>query len=166
MEQHLGDTFQLAPHQVKHLLQRQFGLIEVSGEHVSIERVGRLNKSFFASEGGSEVSKRSSETVVVNQYSGRLMERVMSALVNEEPVLLVGDTGCGKTTIVQHLASLFRKNLVVYNLSQGSDATDLLGGFRPINMKTLLIQQIQKYASALQHVVDAAKNRPFFTKVQ
>lgn len=94
------DTFLLASHQVKHLLERQFGLIEVSADHVSIERVGRLDKAFFASEHSTSWTKRPSETVVVNQYSGRLMERVMSALVNEEPVLLVGDTGCGKTTIV------------------------------------------------------------------
>lgn len=48
-----------------------------------------------------------------------------------EPVLLVGETGAGKTSAVQWLAAQAGAPLDVVNLSQSSDAADLVGGFRP-----------------------------------
>lgn len=36
----------------------------------------------------------------------RVMERVAAALHQREPVLLVGETGTGKTTTLSHLADL------------------------------------------------------------
>ena len=36
----------------------------------------------------------------------RVMERVAAALSQQEPVLLVGETGTGKTTTLSHLAGL------------------------------------------------------------
>ena len=35
----------------------------------------------------------------------------------DEPCLLVGDTGCGKTTMAQHCAEIFGKKLYVYNMN-------------------------------------------------
>lgn len=42
-------------------------------------------------------------------YTGhalRVMERVAAALAQNEPVLLVGETGTGKTTTLSHLANM------------------------------------------------------------
>nr|DAD44649.1 TPA_asm: hypothetical protein HUJ06_002879 [Nelumbo nucifera]DAD44660.1 TPA_asm: hypothetical protein HUJ06_002890 [Nelumbo nucifera] len=50
-----------------------------------------------------------------------VLERIACSVKCNEPVLLVGETGTGKTTLVQNLA----------NLSQQSDISDLLGGFKP-----------------------------------
>lgn len=36
----------------------------------------------------------------------RIMERAAAALAQREPVLLVGETGTGKTTTLSHLATL------------------------------------------------------------
>jgi midasin len=36
----------------------------------------------------------------------------------KEPLLLVGETGCGKTSAVQHLANLSNQKLIVLNLNQ------------------------------------------------
>ncbi len=63
-----------------------------------------------------------------NGHSLRLMERLGSALNSVEPVLLVGQTGCGKTTVVQQLANLLGSKLIVQNLNVQSDSSDLLGG--------------------------------------
>ena len=60
------------------------------------------------------------------------MERLGAATILEEPVLLVGETGGGKTTIVQRLAEASGAELLVQNLSLQTDAGDLLGGYRPI----------------------------------
>lgn len=40
------------------------------------------------------------------------------AVIMNEPLLLVGETGCGKTSAVQHLANLLNQKLVVLNLNQ------------------------------------------------
>lgn len=48
-----------------------------------------------------------------------------------EPVLLVGETGCGKTTMIQVLAAQTGRRLVVQNLSLQTDGSDLIGGYRP-----------------------------------
>ena len=59
------------------------------------------------------------------------MERVAACVRVDEPVLLVGETGTGKTTVVQQLAQQMGHTLVVHNLNQQSDSSELLGGFRP-----------------------------------
>ena len=55
------------------------------------------------------------------------MEQIAMVIELNEQMLLVGETGTGKTTIVQHLANLFGKKLHVINMSQQSDVSDLLG---------------------------------------
>ena len=51
------------------------------------------------------------------------------ALKFDEPVLLVGPTGCGKTTIVQMLSP---RGLKIINCHQQTEASDFLGGLRPV----------------------------------
>ena len=53
-------------------------------------------------------------------------------------MLLVGETGTGKTSMVQYLAKQCGFNLQATNMSQQSDSTDLLGGFKPVDIKQLV----------------------------
>ena len=64
----------------------------------------------------------------------RLMESVLVCVRENEPTLLVGETGCGKTTILQQLAQISNHSLIVQNLSLQTDSTDLLGGYRPLEI--------------------------------
>ncbi|KAI0036574.1 midasin [Vararia minispora EC-137] len=64
-----------------------------------------------------------------------LMARIASAISLGEPVLLTGETGTGKTSIVSHMAGLLRRPLVALNLSQQTESADLLGGFKPIDAR-------------------------------
>jgi midasin (ATPase involved in ribosome maturation) len=45
------------------------------------------------------------------------------------------ETGCGKTTLLQRLATLSGYELIVQNLSLQTDSTDLLGGYRPLEIR-------------------------------
>ncbi len=47
----------------------------------------------------------------------RLMERAAVALARHEPLLLVGETGTGKTTLVSRLAAMTGSPLVSFNMS-------------------------------------------------
>lgn len=58
----------------------------------------------------------------------QLMERIALCVQHNEPVLLVGETGVGKTAVVQFLAAHVGMTLRVVNLSQHSDSSDLIGG--------------------------------------
>ena len=61
----------------------------------------------------------------------RLFILVSQALVNNEPVLLVGETGSGKTTVCQVLAERIGKELHVINAHQNTETGDIIGGQRP-----------------------------------
>ncbi|GAU42105.1 hypothetical protein TSUD_350790, partial [Trifolium subterraneum] len=62
-----------------------------------------------------------------------VLERIACSVKHNEPVLLVGETGTGKTTLVQNLALRLGQKLTVLNMSQQSDVADLLGGFKPVD---------------------------------
>ena len=46
-------------------------------------------------------------------------------------MLLVGETGTGKTTVVQAAAAAAGRALLIVNCNQHTEASDFLGGFRP-----------------------------------
>ncbi|KAJ1839658.1 AAA ATPase midasin, partial [Coemansia sp. RSA 2703] len=77
----------------------------------------------------------------------RAMRRlfVLSALClrHEEPVLLVGATGCGKTTVCQMLAQALSRRLHVLNCHQGTEASDVIGGQRPVRNRAALVVEAQ-----------------------
>uniref|UniRef100_A0A1X7TI19 Midasin n=1 Tax=Amphimedon queenslandica TaxID=400682 RepID=A0A1X7TI19_AMPQE len=54
------------------------------------------------------------------------------AIQFDEPTLLIGTTGCGKTTLCQLIAKLLRSELSIVNCHLHSEAADFLGGLRPI----------------------------------
>jgi midasin len=62
-----------------------------------------------------------------------LLERIAATASMGEPTLLVGETGTGKTTAVQYIATICRKPLTALNLSTQTESSDLLGGFKPID---------------------------------
>ncbi|KAL8426006.1 hypothetical protein Efla_001924 [Eimeria flavescens] len=61
----------------------------------------------------------------------RLLQQAAGAVSCGEPLLLVGDTGAGKTFIVSWMAAKVGIELVVVNLHQQSEAEDLLGRWVP-----------------------------------
>ena len=56
---------------------------------------------------------------------------VCRSLQNSEAVLLVGETGTGKTTVCQIAALLRGQKLHILNCNQYTEASDFLGGYRP-----------------------------------
>ena len=76
-------------------------------------------------------------------------------------LLLVGRTGCGKTTAVQETAKLLGKKLYVYNMSQSSDVSDLLGGFKPMDSKSYLVEHFNKFVDILKASGRFEDNRQF-----
>uniref|UniRef100_A0A183BAX5 AAA domain-containing protein n=1 Tax=Echinostoma caproni TaxID=27848 RepID=A0A183BAX5_9TREM len=72
------------------------------------------------------------EHIVWTRDMRRLLVLVGNALKYQEPVLLVGETGCGKTTVCQLFASLKAQRLHCVNCHQYTEAADFLGALRPV----------------------------------
>ena len=58
------------------------------------------------------------------------------AFEQAEPLLLVGETGTGKTTICQLAALCSGQRLRILNCNQHTEASDFLGSFRPARCDT------------------------------
>lgn len=80
--------------------------------------------------------------VVWTKAMRRLYSLVAHSLRNNEPVLLVGETGCGKTTVVQLLAEAFGKTLNIVNAHQNTETGDIIGAQRPIRNRTAYTAQL------------------------
>jgi midasin len=81
-------------------------------------------------------------------------------------VLLVGETGTGKTTSVQELAKLQGKKLHVFNMNQNTDSSDLLGGFKPVDVKFLLKPIYENFLSIFRKLFKSGKNQKFLDLAQ
>jgi MoxR-like ATPase len=87
-----------------------------------------LMKSLTTSKGSDFVPQQEAEisptpTQKMNLYL------ILKALINHEPVLLVGNPASGKTTLVRYLAREKQTNLFFVNLSSDTGIEELLGGY-------------------------------------
>ena len=98
-----------------------------SGAHTV--KVGRVTLPFSAPSRRTKHSR----PYALTKPSLLLLEKLAVCLSLSEPVLLVGETGTGKTAGVGYLAELMGKRLTALNLSNQTEAGDLVGGFRPID---------------------------------
>ena len=88
----------------------------------------------------------------------RLYSLVLRAFQSNEPVLLVGETGCGKTSVCQMYADAKSRPLYSVNCHQNTETADLIGALRPIRNRAVLeteaIQEATKILAdlGLDHV--------------
>lgn len=95
-----------------------FGTVVFSAEQLGTPR-GVATREF--------VPKSSLMSFSYTSVHARITRAIAMSLAQKEPVLLVGSTGAGKTTLVQHLAQTLGQDVVVYNFSDQSEACDLIG---------------------------------------
>jgi midasin len=81
------------------------------------------------------------------------LEHIMKCVERAWPCLLVGDSGCGKTSAVRVLANVTGVTLHEFAMTSGADSTELLGCFEQVDLshhkQTLLtrVQQLTAYAA-------------------
>ncbi|XP_058750373.1 midasin-like isoform X2 [Vicia villosa] len=96
-----------------------------------------------------------------------ILERIACSVKHNEPVLLVGETGTGKTTLVQNLALRLGQKLTVLNMSQQSDVADLLGGFKPVDEQFVyshLYQELKALFARTFSIEENSKVRSYLEK--
>ena len=95
-----------------------------------------------ADAAGSSALLQSLEGVVWTRTMRRLFSLVGRCLLHSEPVLLVGETGCGKTTVCELLGLVLQTHLYMVNCHQHTETADFLGGFRPVRAKEETVQSL------------------------
>ncbi|KAL8831495.1 MAG: hypothetical protein Q9191_000836 [Dirinaria sp. TL-2023a] len=97
----------------------------------------------------------------LNLHALRILESVGVAVKMAEPCLLIGETGTGKTAMIQQLAKSMGTKLIVINLSQQSEAADLLGGYKPVNMRTLAIPLQEEFQDLFNITFSSKRNEKY-----
>ena len=77
---------------------------------------------------------------------------VEKCLINREPVLLVGETGCGKTTICQLMSIMYQVPFYSINCHHYTESMDFLGSLRPVRNKEELLKNFAKQQEILQSI--------------
>lgn len=122
--------------------------------------------------GNKKKSKLNQITTVNEQFSTFsftkmtvcLLERIAVSISQNEPILLVGETGVGKTTSVQFLAKKTLNKLVVINMNNQSDISDLIGGFKPVDLHFILGPIRNEFELIFRKTFNQNKNENFLNK--
>lgn len=140
-DQHLADEgYLVLAGKVRQPDEREI-IAEVIEKH--IKRKVCPDNLFSLHEATSPVTKAILEAILNNQLEQfmhvvwtynmrRLGVLIAKSFAFDEPVLLVGETGCGKTTICQVLAALRKRELLSVNCHMHTESSDFLGGLRPV----------------------------------
>ncbi|CAI0420066.1 unnamed protein product [Linum tenue] len=113
-----------------------------------------------------EIQDRFHGKLVAMRSSLYVLERITCSVKNNESVLLVGETGTGKTTLVQNLAMMLGQKLTVVNLSQQSDVADLLGGFRPMDPQSICVPLYKEFENLFSRTFSVKENGQIFAYLQ
>lgn len=122
---------------------------------------GQLKRFSSSSSSSSSAFQPISRTFALTAPAARLMEKIAVCISLNEPTLIVGETGTGKTTVVQHLASLCHKSLIALNLSQQTETSDLVGGFKPLDPKLPAMTLHNIWVDLFQETFSSRRNARF-----
>jgi midasin len=87
--------------------------------------------------------------VVWTSAMRRLFVLLARALRHNEPALLVGDTGSGKTSVCELYANALGVTLRTINCHQNTETADLLGGQRPLRHRAAWLAQRMQHVKFL-----------------
>lgn len=156
----IGHEMRMPAERISHILKSHTpGLEESQAQLVA----GRAVLSKSRRSGRVAKMKRPFASTV---HARRLLEQIAVATQRREPILLVGETGIGKTTVVQQLADSLGHKLVAVNLSQQSEVGDLLGGFKPVNPGSLAIPLKEEFEDLFAATgISAERNQKYLSQI-
>lgn len=109
--------------------------------------------------------KRKAPTFSFTRLASCILERIAVAVEQNEPVLLVGETGVGKTSSVQYLSYQTNHKLVVINMNNQSDVSDLVGGFKPVDLSYVMAPLRAEFEALFKQTFNASKNQKFLNNI-
>ncbi|RWS31507.1 midasin-like protein [Leptotrombidium deliense] len=156
----LGAKLNIATLNSRSLIAQRKPDIQINSNSVIIGRI-KLNKKCDELV-TADVSK---PFFAYTRQSLNLLEKIGVCVYHNEPVLLVGETGTGKTSSIQYLAHLLNKKLVVVNMNQQSDTCDLLGGYKPVEFKIIVQPLRSEFEELFTLTFNVSENAKFLNHV-
>ena len=101
---------------------------------------------------GMAMPESRSKRVVWTGAMQRLFTLVAAACRYQEPVLLIGETGAGKTSVCEVIADVLQREMFSISCHQNMETADILGSQRPIRDRSARLQSVQ---SRLQNFIRA-----------
>ena len=108
-----------------------------------------------------EGEKSGIKTVEWNLSFRRMATLVKKCMENKEPVLLIGETGCGKTTICQLMSILYDTNFFSINCHQYTESMDFLGSLKPLRNREETYTQLNDSTLKLTSILSASESQEF-----
>jgi len=129
------------------------------------------DKLFTLNDDTSPVTKRILEEILNNDIPGfghivwtyhmrRMAVLVKKSCEFKEPVLLVGETGGGKTTICQLIAAMNKQTMRSINCHMHTESSDFLGNLRPVREHAQDDQKLFEWVDG--PLIDAMRNGELF----
>ena len=87
----------------------------------------------------------------------RLYALLAACMEHNEAVLLVGETGTGKTTVCQLFAEAASQSLHIINCHQNTETADFVGGLRPTRGRALLLRELERRVRSLEARLPSAR---------
>ena len=127
-------------------------------------RIGRVTLTPFVRADSKKAPLTGDHSrVAPTDHFLRCMESVAVAVQLGEPCLLVGETGTGKTTMIQFLANILNHKLVILNLSPQTEIGDLLGTYKPTNIMQI-VNKMRDIFDDLLHLTFPNRDNLLFTE--
>ena len=112
-------------------------------DHDQSSALGNLSPRSYPSLAVVQMQLRSGEldeiegmqSVAVTHSMCRMWELINRGLQQSEPILLIGETGCGKTSICQLYSACRHQPVRILNCHQSTETADLIGGLRPVRSR-------------------------------
>uniref|UniRef100_A0A8C1W639 Midasin n=1 Tax=Cyprinus carpio TaxID=7962 RepID=A0A8C1W639_CYPCA len=159
MAEIIGSKLNISREKAQHFCQMYLPAISVTELEVTVGRAMLLCKQ-------SDAVWLSIQTFATTRPSSVLLEQLSVCVTKGEPVLLVGETGTGKTSTVQYLAEMTGHKLRVVNMNQQSDTADLLGGYKPVDQKLILLPLREAFEDLFSQTYSRKQNLTFLGHVQ
>ncbi|KAL6070950.1 Midasin [Balamuthia mandrillaris] len=128
--------------------------------------VGRVTLPKIQLQAKIGLGEQQTRNFAHTKHSLTLLEKIAMSVYMEEPVLLVGETGTGKTSVVQYLANMLNRPLTIQNMSQQSDTADLLGGFKPVELRIVCAPLKQQFEKLFTKTFSRKANKKFINDVE
>ena len=104
----------------------------------------------FLDEFGKPKLPESSSKIYWSDNFIRMFSLTFRCLEFHEPVLLIGETGCGKTTLAQLIAEMMQIPLYMVNCHQYTESSDFIGSIRPLRNKDKTIEELDELIKAFE----------------
>ena len=126
----------------------------------------RVDRTRLVANSSAEILQTHTRPFAMHKPAIRLMGRLTASISLGEPILLTGETGTGKTSAVTHLATILGKPLISLNLSQQTESSDILGGFKPIDARVPGMKLYQTFMRLFGSTLSSKKNPKFQESVR